>query len=60
MKKIIFYKLNRQIKSEEVLTKENVEHINGMITRWIVANVTKRIVIATLAGICNKDYYSWH
>lgn len=33
MKKIIFYKLNRQIKSEEVLTKENVEHINGMITR---------------------------
>lgn len=30
-----------------------------MITRWIVANVTKRIVIATLAGICNKDDYSW-
>ena len=24
-----------------------------------MANVTKRIVIATLAGICNKDDYSW-
>lgn len=57
MRRIIFYKLNGQMKAEEVLTKENLEHINGMMTRCTMANGTEEIGFADPTGICNKEIY---
>ena len=57
MRRIIFYKLNGQMKAEEVLTKENLEHINGMMTRCTMSNGTEEIGFADSTGICNKKIY---
>ena len=45
------------MKAEEVLTKENLEHINGMMTRCTMSNGTEEIGFADSTGICNKKIY---
>lgn len=57
MKNIIFYKLNGQVKSEKVLTKENLKNINGMMIRCIMANGTEEVGFADPTGICDKENY---
>ncbi len=57
MKKIIFYKLNGQVKSEEELTKENLYHINGMMTKCTMSNGTEEVGFADPTGVYNKEIY---
>lgn len=57
MRKITFYKLNGQVKSEEIFTKENLEHINGMMTKCTMANGTEEVGFADPTGACNKESY---
>ena len=58
MRKITFYKLNGQVKSEEILTKENLEHINGMMTKCTMANGTEEHGYADPTGIYDKEKYN--
>lgn len=57
MKKIVFYKLNGQVKSEEELTKENLEHINGMMTKCTMVNGIEEVGFADTTGVYNKKIY---
>lgn len=57
MRTIIFYKLNGQVKSEEILTKENLEHINGMMTKCTMANGTEEVGFADPTGVYDKENY---
>lgn len=57
MRTIIFYKLNGQVKSEEILTKENLEHINGMMTKCTMTNGTEEVGFADPKGIYDKENY---
>lgn len=55
---IRFYKLNGQVKSEEVLTKENLEHINGMMTKCTMSNGAEKVGFADPTGIYDKEKYN--
>ena len=57
MKKIIFYKLDGQIKSEEKMYKENLGHINGMMTKCTMINGIEEVGFADPTGIYNKEKY---
>ena len=57
MKKIVFYKLNGQVKSEEELTKENLEHINGMMIKCTMVNGIEEVGFADTTGVYNKKIY---
>lgn len=57
MRKIIFYKLNRQVKSEEELNKEKLYHINGMKTKCTMSNGTEEVGFADPTGVYNKEIY---
>ena len=57
MRTIIFYKLNGQVKSEEVLTKENLEHINGMMTKCTMTNGAEEVGFADPTGVYDKENY---
>lgn len=57
MKKIIFYKLNGQVKSEEVLTKENLKHINGMMVKCSMLNGIEEVGFADINGKFDKEKY---
>ena len=57
MKKIIFYKLDGQIKSEEKMHKENLGNINGMMTKCTMINGIEEVGFADPTGIYNKEKY---
>ena len=57
MKKIVFYKLNGQVKSEEILTKENLEHIHGMMTKCTMVNGIEEVGFADPTGVYNEKIY---
>lgn len=58
MRKITFYKLDGQVKSEELLTKENLEHISGMMTKCIMRDGTEEVGFADPTGAYDKEKYS--
>lgn len=57
MKRIIFYKSNGQVKSEEKLDKENLCHINGMMTKCTMTNGIEEVGFADSTGIYNEEKY---
>ena len=57
MKKIILYQLDGQIKSEEELTKENLKHINCMMTKCTMIKGTEEVGFADPTGIYDKEKY---
>lgn len=57
MRKIIFYKLNGKVKSEELLNKENLEHINGMMTKCTMLDGSEEVGFADPTGVQDKENY---
>lgn len=57
MRTIKYYKLNGQVKMEELLTKENLEHINGMMTKCTMVNGTEEVGLAYLTDTCYIGIY---
>ena len=67
-KKIIFYDLKGNIKKEEVLTKENLVHINGMMTKCYMIDGKVQVGYADFGVISDRkkndrsihdDIYLW-
>ncbi len=57
MKKITFYKANGEVKSEEILTKENLMHISGMMTKCYLKNGKEEVGFADFESVHNKEDY---
>lgn len=68
MRTIKYYKLNGQLKKEELLNKENLKNINGMMTKCTMVNGTEEIGFAYLTDTryienyddkINEHIYLW-
>lgn len=57
MRKIIFYKLDGKVKSEEILNKKNLCHILGMMSKCTMTNGAKEIGFALPIETHNKEKY---
>lgn len=57
LKKIIFYKKDGQVKSEEILTKENLKHIHGMMTKCTMENGKEEVGFADSTGVYDIENY---
>ena len=57
MYKIIFYKQNGEISDIKELTNENLEHINGMMTRCTLKDESKIVGYADVFRIYDRNSY---
>lgn len=56
-KKIVFYDLKGNAKREEALTKENLTHINGMMTKCYMIDGKEQVGYADSEGTFDKEKY---
>lgn len=56
-KKIIFYNLNGTIKKEEILIKDNLKHISGMMTKCYMTDGKEEVGFANLDVVHDKEKY---
>lgn len=55
--KIIFYKQNGEISDIKELTKDNLESINGMMTRCTLGDVSQIVGFADPFRTCDRNSY---